>query len=397
MKGGISVSNHEFFRQVWGYTPVDYRTWPAKAVPQIQQLTLHADFATDQLQVVLTNQNGVMPLQLTSMTVSCYRAGARCWEQPLTVHERDDLVLDLDQTVLSDPVVGAIQRSDSIVIRLILPRLTYLSSGVVTYSQLNFAVEQRQLMDHQVIAQRDQFIMVRNNPRMVYFFGVCGIFMHISTSKHVVSVFGDSIIQQGFFANRLRESLYLSASSKYGVVNCGIGGNRVLYPTDPAMDQWYRHGIAGVDRFEQDVFGLDTPDTVIILHGINDLIQQKMHPGEEEAVADVIRGLQTYSTICQRRHTPALIGTLMPLGTSQFYSQAVEEKRQALNHWIRNQQEFSGVIDFDQALCDPQRPEQLRSAADSMDGLHPGDAGGLLMAEAAHHVLAQLDIERNQE
>ena len=39
------------------------------------------------------------------------------------------------------------------------------------------------------------------------------------------------------------------------------------------------------------------------------------------------------------------------------------------------------MIDFDKAVCDPDRPDQIGATYDSGDHLHPGDAGYKAMGE----------------
>jgi lysophospholipase L1-like esterase len=68
--------------------------------------------------------------------------------------------------------------------------------------------------------------------------------------------------------------------------------------------------------------------------------------------------------------------------TSGSFSPEREAARQAVNAWIRGGGEFDAVIDFDAALRDPSRPEQLLPAYDCGDHLHPNDAGARALADA---------------
>jgi lysophospholipase L1-like esterase len=54
----------------------------------------------------------------------------------------------------------------------------------------------------------------------------------------------------------------------------------------------------------------------------------------------------------------------------------------AVNQWIRSNRDADGVVDFDAALRDPARPQNLRSNYDSGDHVHPSDAGYAAMAQA---------------
>jgi lysophospholipase L1-like esterase len=65
-----------------------------------------------------------------------------------------------------------------------------------------------------------------------------------------------------------------------------------------------------------------------------------------------------------------------------FYSLEGEQKRQAINEWIRTAGEYDGVIELDRALRDPGHPTRLLPLYDSGDHLHPNDAGTQAMAAA---------------
>lgn len=375
------------FRRVWSYLPVDYRTWPSKLVPQTQTLTVKADYATRALRLLFTNENGVMPLELAALQLTVTRGGQRVDTQPILIRGRNELWLGLDERTISDTLTVAVEPGDELTIVAMLPHTTYLTSGVVTYSKLNYQnVHQR--LDGSVIDPRQQFIMVKNNHRMNYFFGVYGIEMQIPEDKQVITVFGDSIVQQGFFPNHLRQALQTTGANQFAVNNAGIGGNRVLFDTDPIMDEWYRHGIAGVKRFEHDVFDHADPNQVIVFHGVNDVIQETIHPGDQpEDLAQVQDGLTEYARIIHAHDAKALICTLMPLHHSQFYSAHVEQQRQVMNEWITKQTVFDRVIDLNSAMGASDDPTALDARYDSGDGLHPSDAGGAQMAEVAKAVI----------
>ena len=59
-----------------------------------------------------------------------------------------------------------------------------------------------------------------------------------------------------------------------------------------------------------------------------------------------------------------------------------EEKRQAINAWIRTGNAFDAVIDFDRALRDPEHPTSMLPAYDCGDHLHPSDNGYRQMGDA---------------
>jgi len=65
-----------------------------------------------------------------------------------------------------------------------------------------------------------------------------------------------------------------------------------------------------------------------------------------------------------------------------YYNADKEQKRVAVNEWIRNSGAFDGVIDFDAAVRDPDHPKRMLPTYDKGDNLHPNDAGYKAMAES---------------
>ena len=56
-------------------------------------------------------------------------------------------------------------------------------------------------------------------------------------------------------------------------------------------------------------------------------------------------------------------------------------RSEEVNAFIRNNQDFDGVVDFDSLLRDPSDPTRLRADIDSGDHFHPNDLGAQQMAD----------------
>lgn len=168
------------------------------------------------------------------------------------------------------------------------------------------------------------------------------------------------------------------------IVNEGISGNRLLHDGYGGSASMY--GRSGVSRFETDALSVPGATTVIVLLGINDIVQPGTYAPASEAVsaAQITAALQSLAAQAHAREMKIIFGTLTPFaGTnSTYYSPEKEAKRQAVNLWIRSQTASDGIIDFDRALRDPSQPQQLLPAYDSGDHLHPNDLGHQAMADA---------------
>jgi lysophospholipase L1-like esterase len=171
-----------------------------------------------------------------------------------------------------------------------------------------------------------------------------------------------------------RRLMAQSGGAKPAVLNAGIGGNRVL------SDAAFQSGVNSLARFEQNVLGQAGATHVIVLEGINDIggARQNPTPTAEDLIA-------AHKQLVERAHTRGLKifgATLTPFEGAAYFTKEGEEKRQALNQWIRTGKAYDGFIDFDAATRDPANPTKYLAQYDSGDHLHPNDAGYQAMANA---------------
>lgn len=174
-------------------------------------------------------------------------------------------------------------------------------------------------------------------------------------------------------SDRLREAAASGADApRYGVVNQGIGGNRVLTgglgrPADNP---------SGLSRFPRDVLGRTNVKVVVIDLGVNDILRS---PAVIDSGA-VLDGLRTLAGQAHARGIRVVGATLMPFGGHRGYSAEREAVRQEINAEIRSGRVFDAVVDFDRAVRDPYDPRRFRPDCDSGDHLHPNDRGYERMA-----------------
>lgn len=162
-----------------------------------------------------------------------------------------------------------------------------------------------------------------------------------------------------------------------GVMNQGLGGNRILHDL---------RGDSGLRRFDRDVLAQPGVTHAIVMLGTNDLRNRNAKPEEEVTADQMIAGLQQMAVRAQARGVKLLGATLTPFGNETFmpgaWNPTREEHRVAVNTWIRESGAFDGVVDFDQALRDPQCLTQMLPKYDCGDGLHPSDLGYCVMGDA---------------
>jgi lysophospholipase L1-like esterase len=183
-----------------------------------------------------------------------------------------------------------------------------------------------------------------------------------------------------FLARRL---LAAPATHRVSVLDEGISGNRVLHNA-PCC------GVSALARLHRDVLAQDGVRWVILLEGINDigfsgLTGPETAPHTNVSAAQIIAGYQQIIAEAHAKELKLYGATLTPFKGTIFpgyYTAAGEQKREAVNRWIRTSGAFDAVIDFDKAIRDPSDPLRILPADDSGDHLHPNDAGYAAMADA---------------
>ena len=161
------------------------------------------------------------------------------------------------------------------------------------------------------------------------------------------------------------------------VMNQGLGGNRILHDI---------RGDSGLRRFDRDVIAQPGVTHVIVMLGTNDLRNRWAKPEEEVTADQMIAGLKQLALRAQTAGIKIFGATLLPYENETFlpgaWNPVREQTRQEVNEWIREDGAFDAVVDFDQALRDPEHPTSMLPAYDCGDHLHPSDLGYNKMGDA---------------
>ena len=364
----------------------------------------HLSLGGAQLRLRLTNEFGAEPVRVGGVRVALRdggfptgafaaalpRAGAPAadlrtrpqTDRLLTFDGRSEAVIPAGGTLRSDPVDLRCEAGADLVISIYLPDRTPIRTGNRTAMQENGTALGDVTAAPRVAAVRrfGQYLLLSD------------VAVRAPAGSTAVVAFGDSITcgsHTSIGANRRWPDLLArrmrAGGLRRGVLNAGIGGNRLLTGTDPdggrpAADAGV--GLAGVRRFDRDVLGQHGVESVIVLLGVNDLVGNGTTGG---LTADrLIAGHRELIARARDAGLRIFGGTVLPFrgALPQLDNPGNQQRRAVLNAWIRGGGEYDGVIDFDAALRDRNAPSRLRPAYDSGDGLHPNDAGMAAMAAA---------------
>ena len=339
---------------------------------------VHVSIGGPQVRIIFTNEFGTDPLTIAAAHVAISQGGSAInlvSAAGLTFGGHTSVIIPPGALVVSDPAVVKVPAAADLAISLFLPAQT-----ITHLSQHGSADQTSYTAPGNVVGAQalDSPTEIRSWPF------VKGVDVKVPPQDAAIVAFGDSITDGAYAAlnanarwpdELARRLLADKRTAGLGVLNEGIGGNRILHDNT---------GPSALARFDRDVIALSGVKYVIILEAINDIghAYTTLRPYDVVSSDDLIAG---YVQMAERAHTHGIkvyIATLTPYVGAGYASPAGEQVRQALNQWIRTTNQIDGFIDFDKATQDPANPAMYLPAFDHGDHLHPSDPGYKAMGDA---------------
>lgn len=345
---------------------------------QTIRMVAHSSVEGTALRIHLSNLRSTTPLTVGAVSVAeqADRATAVAGSQrAVTFAHTRSVTIPAGKELVSDPVPMSVKAEQNVLVSIYLPRAT----SSATWHSDAFDTSYLSLPgDHTADTGDGDYIAATTS-----WYYLCGLDVISPHARGTVVAFGDSITDgydtpagtyhrwSDYLARRL------SVTKPMGVVDAGLGGNRVL--TD-VPNIW--QGISATKRFAHDALGRPGVRDVILMEGINDIGNNAGPDGAPLTAQDLIDGYRDLIQQAHAVHVRIIGGTITPDKGAGYFSGPAEAIRQAVNGWIRTSGAFDGVADFDKALADPADPAALDPAFDSGDHLHPNEAGMQALANA---------------
>ena len=363
--------------------PAWVASWGASMVPvtpsalgqyenQTLRTILHLSAGGTALRLRISNEYGAHTLSLGAIHIAV--SGGHSLIQPGTDHVvtfSGNATLDVPAgaVAVSDPIDAAVLGGIDLTVSLYVTRTDTITEHVWALQTIYIANG-----DQTGAARLPGAAQTQSRPF------VAGVDVLGSPAAASVVALGDSITD-GFWSNSdendrwpdlLGARLRGTYGNRVGIVNQGISGNTLLGDVGPTASA----------RFTTDVIGQPGRHWVMLLEGVNDLGLSESDPSHAPTTDALITADRQ---MIARAHDAGMhiIGmTLLPFEGSGDYSVAGEQKREALNEFIRTSGEFDGVVDSDAAVRDPSQPQRMLPIYDSGDHLHPSEAGMQAIANA---------------
>jgi lysophospholipase L1-like esterase len=362
----------------WATTPA-----PTEGIAlhgQTVRMIARVSIGGPRLRVRLSNAYGTRKLAVGAASVGPRsRGAATASQQPLTFNGSRSTSIPAGALVVSDPVDLDLPPLTDLAVSVYLPDdlpESFLLTGHGNAHQTNYISPEGNFADASEVP-------VETTTEAFLF--VTGVEVLAPAQTGGIVAFGDSLTDANIskldanhrWPDQLARRLVARGQGRpFGVVNQGIGGNRILHDV---------RGDSGLRRFDRDVLAQSGVTHVIVLLGINDIRNRNQQPEEFVSAEEMIDGLHQLAVRAHARGLTIFGGTLLTFENETFnpgfYTPEGEAKRQQVNAWIRSSGAFDAVIDFEAALRDPSHPTQMLPEYDCGDHLHPSDRGYLHMGD----------------
>ena len=336
---------------------------------------VHVSIGGSKIRVRFSNAFGKSALTISSAHVakaaggSVIKAGT---DQPLSFDEESSVTIPAGALAYSDPLEFDLSPLSDLAVTIYLKNApdgvtTHSGSRATSYFTSGDAVSLNELPSAETAD---------------HWYFLNGVDVAGSNSSRAVVILGDSITDgrnsttngngrwPDVLARRLR---VIKRTTDIGVLNEGIGGNRLLHDG---------LGPNALSRLDRDVLTQTGVGWLVVFEGVNDIGACKSPCDLASVAKDMIKA---YRQIIVRAHSHDIRvygATITPFGGSFYATPEAERARQAVNLWIRTSGWFDAVLDFDAVTRDPQHPASLSAEADSGDHLHPADGGYRIMGDA---------------
>ncbi|MGJ5893761.1 SGNH/GDSL hydrolase family protein [Streptomyces sp. V2] len=341
------------------------------------RMTAHTSVGGSEVRLRLSNAYGTNPLVLGRVTVGLATASGGSEAVPgslraVTFGGAPGTRVAAGAQTVSDPLPYAVPAGADLLVSVYLPEPT----GPATWHWLaQQTAHVSEPGDHTGASAASAFTRAETS-----WFFLTGVDVRGPGARGTVVALGDSqtdgsgstLNGNGRWTDAFARRV---APQGIGVLNKGIGGNRVL--RDGTETERPQRGTSALGRLDRDVLDQSGVCAAVLYEGINDLQLAPFASAE-----DVLTGLRTLAGRLRAQGVTVVVGTLTPFKDSPLWTADAEARRGAVNAGLRTAPEFDAVADFDAAVRDPAAPERVRADLDSGDHIHLNDAGYRLLADA---------------
>lgn len=379
--------------QVWGQAHSAFSFFYYPSCKKTYRMVIRSYFSGKGVRLELSNECAKNDVQIGALTV------ARCDEngnfkddcKKITVGGKGSFLLEKGGIVRTDEVDLDIETDEFFCVNAYVEKGALRSGNLIDDVKL-ITVKGDVTNEKNVSNQpriRDSVREVASKVLRMYFHKPIPLFQSVEllndTGASAITVFGDSISQQGYWTNAFSKRIREEYKGRYSVINKSIMGNRIRLDYGKRFICKGLFGISGINRLKRDVLNYPDTEYVIFALGTNDFLQpgtiaapKKDFPSAKEALDAVV----SIGEKIRERGKKLIVFNVLNFGecvdSRPHKEKSVSEYNKLLEE---NKDKFYAVYDQASLCVNPEKPNCSKKEYLGKDYLHPNLEGGQIVAD----------------
>lgn len=389
--GGFAMT--EKWVQAWGqaHSALSFFYYPS--CPKTYRMVVCSPISGKSIRLELSNECAKNDVYIGSVTVArCDDKGCFTDEyKNVTFNSEKAICIKKGEVIKTDPTELSIETGGYFCISIYVEKGALRSGNLIDSVEL-FTVKGDVTKEKNITNQRrkrDKVREIASKVLKMYFHKPIPLFQSVEllndTGARAITVFGDSISQQGYWTNAFAQRIRKEFPGRYSVINKSIMGNRTLRDFSRRFFCKGLFGISGLNRIQRDILNYEDIEYVIYALGTNDFLQYNTiaAPKSEKPTAkehfDAVAGI---SELLKKHGKKLVVFNVMNFGEaidSRPEKEAmVKEYNAMLNE---NSDRFHAVYDQAELVVNPDKPNCSKKEYLGKDYIHPNKEGGKLVAD----------------
>lgn len=382
--------------QTWGqaHAALSFFYYPSCA--KTYRMVVRSYFQGKAVRLELSNECAKNDVYIGAITIAaCDENGTFTGEcRKITVNSNDSFCIKKGEVIRTDAVDIDVEADGYFCVSAYVEKGALRSGNLIDNVNL-ITVKGDVTREKSVTNQpriRDSVREVASKVLRMYFHKPIPLFQSVEllneTGATAITVFGDSISQQGYWTNAFSERIRKEYKGRYSVINKSIMGNRIRFDFGKRFICKGLFGISGLNRLQRDVLNYPDTEYVILALGTNDFLQ----PGTIMAgKGDFPKAQELFDAVVgigKNLHESGkkfIVFNVLNFGECVDSRAHKEAEVTAYNKLLEeNKDKFHAVYD-QAALCvNPDKPTCSKKEYLGRDYLHPNKAGGQIVADGVN-------------
>lgn len=379
--------------QAWGqaHSALSYFYYPS--CPKTYRMVVCSSISGKSIRLELSNECAKNDVHIGSVTVAKCDKNGNFTDGYITVtfNLEESFCIKKGDVIVTDPVEFCIETGEYFCVSIFVEKGALRSGNLIDSVELITVkgdVTKQKMVENQR-RKRDRVREVASTLLRMYFHKPVPLFQSVEllndSGASAITVFGDSISQQGYWTNAFAERICTEFPGRYSVINKSIMGNRTLRDFSKRFFCKGLFGISGLNRLQRDVLNYDDTEYVIFALGTNDFLQYNTiaaPKSEKPTTKELFDSVADVSEILRKHGKKLVVFNVLNFGECIDSRPEKEAMVKEYNLMLEeNKERFHAVYDQAGLCVNPEKPNCSKKEYLGKDYIHPNKEGGRLVAD----------------